>query len=160
MTEVRTFAEGALRWVQASGSGRTWATASAAPTALVGFVEAGFQAGSAARYATIMERGIPHHHKFMSKEAGEVTFQFKEAVTGNDPAQRVATASGASVPMLHFELKSDRLEDTGSGPSGLYYQYIGCVLVDNQWTEGEEGNMRRQTWRYLAMTETGSGYLG
>ena len=38
MPEVRNRYEGALRWVQASGSGSGWATASGAPTALMGFV--------------------------------------------------------------------------------------------------------------------------
>lgn len=155
-TEVRVFAEGSLRWAAASASGGAWATASAAPTALVGFVQAGMAAPSAQRVTTIMERGVPSHHKVIGKDAGEIVFTIQEAVTANDPALRVATAGGATVPLMHFELKSKAAEDA----SALYYQFLHCALVSNNWTEGEEGNTRQQTWRYLSYVgPTASGYL-
>lgn len=157
--EVRVFAEGALYWVQASGTGGAWATASAATTALVGFVEAGMNQTSAQRIVTITDRGIPKHHKIIGKEPIELTLEFKQAVTANDPAITVATSSGASTPMIHMELKSDSVE-LGGG-SATYRQFRYGVLSDNQWTEQEEGNMARQTWVFLEMNgPTGSGYVG
>ena len=39
--EARVFAEGTLKWVQASGTGAAWGTASAPGSATVGFVQAG-----------------------------------------------------------------------------------------------------------------------
>ncbi len=157
--EVRVFAEGALRWAQASGTGGAWATASGASTALVGFVQAGFSNTSAQRAVTITDRGIPKHHKVIGREPVTLTLEFLQAVTANDPAISVATSLGASTPMLHFELKSDSVE-LGAG-SATYRQFRYAVLTDNQWTEGEEGNVARQTWVALEMNgPTASGYLG
>lgn len=158
--EARVFAEGSLRFVQASGTGGSlisaMVTASAPATGLVGLVQAGTKGPSAQMVETIKERGVPHHHKVIGKEAGEVTFSFLEAVTANDPALRIGTAAGASVPMAHFELKSKAPEDA----SALYYQFYHCTLVSNNWSEEEKGNAREQTWRYLSMVgPTASGYL-
>lgn len=156
--EPRVFAEGALRWVQASGTGMAWTTASAAPTALVGFVQAGTQQTSAQRVTTVMDRGAPKHHKIVGRDAPEITFEFLETVTANDPAVQVKTASGASTPMLHFEIKHDAKEAGAS--SALYHQFHWGVLIDNQWTEREEGNVNRQTWRFLAVSgANATGYL-
>jgi hypothetical protein len=155
-TEVRVFAEGSLRFVAASAPNGGWITASAPASALVGFVQAGTQAPSAQTVLTIYDRGVPNHHKVTRKEAHEFTFTFQEAVTANDPALRVATAGGATVPLLHFELKSKAAEDG----SAIYYQLHHCSLVSNNWTEGEDGNNRQQTWRALSYVgPTASGYL-
>lgn len=157
--EVRVFAEGALRWVQASGTGGAWATASGAATALVGYVQAGMSQSSANRVITITDRGVPKHHKEIGREPIELTLEFLQAVTANDPALSVATSEGASTKMMHMELKSDSVE-LGGG-SATYRQFRYGVLSDNQWTEQEEGNVARQTWIFLEMNgPTGSGYIG
>ncbi len=39
MPEVRIMSEGTLRYVQGSGSGRTWGTASAPASGLYGYVQ-------------------------------------------------------------------------------------------------------------------------
>src|SRR3990172_11579920 len=101
--EVRIFAEGSLRWVQASGTGG-WATASAPITALMGFVQAGLAIASARNFTTVMERGVPHHHKFLDEQPPEVTFTYLQAVTAN--MANPATASGVSTPQMHFQLRS------------------------------------------------------
>src|SRR3972149_9034460 len=101
--EVRTFAEGALRWAQASGTGG-WATASAPATALVGFVQAGMTYNSARGVVTVMERGTAHHHKITTVNAQEFQFTYLQAVTGNKAAP--ATAAGASTPQVHLDLES------------------------------------------------------
>jgi hypothetical protein len=157
--EVRVFAEGALRWAQASGTGGAWSTASAATTALVGFVQAGTQQSSAQRAITVTDRGMPKHHKVIGKDPISLTINFLQAVTANDPALSVTTSLGASTPMLHFELKSDSVE-LGNG-SATYRQFRYAVLTDNQWSEEEEGNKCQQTWVCLEMNgPTASGYLG
>ena len=153
--EVRTFAEGALRWVQASGTGG-WATASGALTALIGFVQAGMTYNSARGVATVMERGTAHHHKVTTVNAQEIQFAYLQAVTGNKAAP--ATASGASTPQVHFEIKGTDTELPSV--TAQYYQFHNCVKVTEGWTEGENGNQWQETWRALSMTgPTGSGYI-
>ncbi len=70
--EARVFAEGTLKWVQASGTGPAWATASAPASATVGFVQAGVSTNSAATIVTVKERGFPHHHKQVGSRADRV----------------------------------------------------------------------------------------
>lgn len=162
MAEVRVFAEGALRWIVASGSATTaFTTASAAQSALLGFVQAGTTQSSAQTIVMIKERGIPHHPKVIGKEAIQVKFKFYQAVTANDPALAMSTGvgQGASTPMVHMELKSDAHE-LGTA-SAVYRQYLFGVISDNPWGEGEEGNGSDQTWEFVRMVgPTASGYLG
>lgn len=162
MPEVRIFAEGALRWIIASGSANTsMTTASAAPSALLGFVQAGTQYTSAQTVTPIKERGIPHHLKVVGKDAIQLQYKLLEAVTANDPAFILSTGvgQGASVPMVHMEIKSDASE-LGSG-SAIYHRFLFGVCVENPWTEGEQGNEQSQTWQFVRMVgPTASGYLG
>lgn len=154
--EVRTFAEGALRWVQASGTGG-WQTASAAQSALMGFVQAGLRINSARNVQTIMERGIPHHHKVIESTPVEVQFTYLQAVTAN--MANPTTASGASTPQAHFELRSTDAEAL-SGPSAQWWQFMNGVLVSRGPTEAANGNQIQEIWRFLAMTgPTGSAYM-
>jgi hypothetical protein len=156
--EVRIFAEGRLGWVNASATAGGWVTAAGAvsSTGPMGYVQAGFQGASAARIVTIMDRGNPSHHKHGGKNPVEVTFEFLVAATANDPALNNVTAGGASLPLKHFELKMAAGEST----TAHYYQFHHGAKVDNTFTEGEDGNKHRQTWRFLSMTgPTASGYL-
>lgn len=159
MTEPRVFAEGTLRWVAASAPNGGWLTASAPISAsgAVGFVQAGMSHASAAKRATISDRGIPVHHKNIGREPIEITFTFMEAITANNPAGYKTTGASQSLPLLHFEHKATAAEDG----SAYYYQYHHGTLIDDTWTEGEEGNAKKQTWRFLSMTgPTASGFLG
>jgi hypothetical protein len=153
--EVRTFAEGTLRWVQASGTGG-WATASGAQTGLIGFVQAGASFASAREFAQIRERGKLHHHKFQSDNATELTFTYLQSVaaSGANPA----TASGASTPQVHMELRQQAAEDGAT--SGEYFQFRNGVMLSRGWTEAEEGNQYQETWRFLSwLGPTASGYI-
>lgn len=154
MSEVRNRLEGELRWVQASGTGATWATASAPASGLVGFVR-NFTFTSAATVATIMERGIPHHNKMVSKQPVNVAATFAWTGTNAIPA----SGSGASVPMYHLELKYKQPE---KGNTGMYYQFYGVPFPSLQFSEGDEENTIALTLNnILAMNgPTGSGYLG
>lgn len=153
-SEVRVQAEGLLRWVQASGSGNVWATASAPQSGLVGYVQS-FSHTSAQEMTTIMERGKPTHHKFMSSTPPEVTYEFLWTGTNAFPT---ATASGASVPMFHLEFRASASETPGTG---VYYQYHGCVPLTNDFTENAEGNTISYSFRALGMNgPSASGYLG
>ena len=155
--EVRTFAEGALRWVQASATGASWTTASAAATGLIGFVQAGLAFPSARTVNTIMERGTPHHHKITEEAPIQVSFTYKQAVTANMPPTTV-TAAGASVPAVHFELKS--LAPEFGATSGQYAQFIHCTMVSRNFTEAVEGNDIAETWVARAVVwPTASGYI-
>jgi tetrahydromethanopterin S-methyltransferase subunit D len=156
MSEARVFAEGALRYVEASGSGTAWQTASAAHTGLVSYVQAGFTVNSARKVATIMERGYPSHHKIIGAEA--VTTQFTyllSNVAGMLPY--TATADGASVPLYHLELKSDA--DEGDA-TAVWTQFVRGVLVSRNITEAEEGNTVQENWAFISQSgPTGSGYI-
>lgn len=153
--EVRTFAEGSLRWVQSSGTGG-WATASAAATALLGFVQAGLAFNSATTINTIMERGIPHHHKFQDRQPIEVTFTYLQGVTAS--MANPAIASGVSTPQAHFELRHTDAEVAAA--SAQYHNFQNGVLVTRGWSEAEAGNQWQETWRFLYMIgPTASGYL-
>lgn len=153
MSEVRVQSEGILRYVQASGSGRTWATAAGPASGRVGLVRS-FQFTSAETINTVMERGIPDHHKLTSKQPIEVTFSL--AWTGSGIP--IASGLGASVPMNHYEFMAQRPED-GLGPTGFYHQFHGGVITNVQFTEGDE-DLINLTIRALGMSgPTGSGFL-
>jgi hypothetical protein len=154
-TEGRTFYEGELRWVQASGTG-VWATASAAATGLIGYVRAGMNTTETFRYATVMDRGMPKHHKFQGKDPVEVTFDVIYGITANYP--NPATASGMSVKAVHLELKSRTDEWTTA--SGLYMQWMGAVLLSRRFSEAEDGDTVSFTYRALNCSAfMGSGYI-
>ena len=154
--EARVFAEGTLKWVQASGTGAAWGTASAPASATVGFVQAGTTTNSAATIVTVKERGYPHHHKQVGAEPIEIQFTYLQAVTAN--MANPATASGVSTKQVHFELRQQ--DNEVAAASGQYFQMWNCVLVSRGWTEGEEGNQYQETWNALGMLgPTASGYL-
>jgi hypothetical protein len=153
MAEVRTMAEGTLRHVQASGSGRTWATAAAAPAGLMGYVQS-FSFNSAQTITTIMERGVPDHHKVTEKSPITVNIDF--LWTGS--ALTYLTASGSTVPMVHLELRASA-QEYGAG-TAFYYQFMGAALESVKLDEAKEGDKVSMSFVTLAMTgPTASGYL-
>ena len=152
--EVRVAAEGTLKFIQASGSGRTWATASAAPSGLVAYVQS-FSFTSGQTTVQVMERGVPDHHKIVSKQPIDVTFEC--LWTGS--FANALTASGTTVPMFHLEHKAAAQEIGAT--SAFYHQFHGAVLQSVGLTEAAEGNRISLTFRALAMNgATASGYLG
>lgn len=154
MPEVRVAAEGSLRYVQASGSGRTWATASAAATGYLGYVQS-FTFTSGTNLVTIMDRGNPDHHKQTMKNPIDITVQYQWTGGFFD----AGSGSGASVPMLHLEFRAARPE-VGDGSSAFYYQFHGVARINNQVTEQQDGDTINITYRALAMNgPTGSGYI-
>lgn len=153
-SEVRTFPEGTLRMVQASGSGRTWVTAATPNSALFGYVQAGKSVQSARTMNAIMERGFPDHWKFGENQPLTVTFTVKQ--TGAISA--FLTASGASVPMVHLEHRASAPEN--GTLTGIFNQFFGCVIQSISWTENPDGNAIQFTFGALgANLFTGSGYL-
>jgi hypothetical protein len=158
--EVRTYREGTLRWVQASGRGTGWTTASAPQSGLFGFVQEGanYQVG-ANEFVPIYNRGSLSHNKLVRNLPVEGSFTVLEGITGDWPDMRIGTASGATVPMIHLEFKYLYTE-LGAG-SGYYYQVMGVPFPEGvRVTEGAEGNSREYTFRGLtAVGPTASGYL-
>jgi hypothetical protein len=154
LSEVKVFAEGSLWWVQASGSGRAWATAATPASGLIGYVT-DFSFSSAATITTIMERGVPDHHKLTERSRIEPSFSM--LWTGNH-ARPTATGTGASVPMFHLEFKASRAEDFAG--SGHYYQFHGAALQSFDFKEAKEGDNISMKMACLAMNgATASGYL-
>lgn len=154
MPEVRTQQEGEMRFVQASGSGRAWATGATPPSGIVGYVQ-DFSFTSAQQIATIMNRGIPDHHKMQSKTPIDLNVNY--LWTGGQFT--ALTASGASMPEFHMEYRASAVE-VGNGSTGAYYQFMGCALIQAQLQERPEGTIINAQYRALAMVgPTGSGYL-
>lgn len=153
MAEVRTLAEGTLRWILASGSGTTWATASAAASGTFGYVTE-FSYTSGQRTVQISDRGVPTHNKVVGKDAIQVQTTF--LWTGHIPS--AISGSGASVPMFHIEHVANAPEN---GNTGRYHQFHGAVVGSQQLSEAEEGNTIQLQFMALAMNgPTASGYLG
>lgn len=158
--EVRVFAEGTLRGVQASGSGRTWATAASPPSALYGFVQNGMSITSAQTVTQIMDRGIPDHNKITEKAGIKVTVaQLHTYQTGFISPFAILTASGTTVPMQHLEWRVSAAE-VGAGATGEYWQFYGVATESIKITEDSKGNKRDWSFVCLGYTgPTGSGFL-
>lgn len=155
--EIRIHREGTLRWVQASGTAG-WATASAPASGLIGFVQAGFDffMPLAKKYETILNRGIPSHHKLVELEPGKASFTVLWGVTGDWPA--IITSSGVSTPQVHLEFRMQ--QDELAAASGLYYQLTNCVELSRKITEEANGNKIVFSYQYLTgIGPTGSGYI-
>lgn len=154
MPEARTLLEGELRWVQASGSGRTWATAATPASGIVGFC-AGVTITSGQTITTIMNRGIPDHHK--KTEAAAIDISFDMLWTGTY-ALPTASGGGASVPMWHYEFRTSAPE-LGAA-SAYYYQFYGCPMVSVDIKEAKEGDTVSIKTKALGMSGANtSGYL-
>ena len=146
MGEARNSTEGTLAWVQASGSGKTFATASAPASAVFGFAE-NFRFASAVDRAVIMDRGIPSHYKLNSRTVIDWSCDVLYANTGEWP-MLWTTASGSTTPMGHLQLKMTAPEMGSS----LYYVLIGAALDSFEFTETTPANKLALKGRALAMS--------
>ena len=151
MAEVFTLSEGELRWVQASGSGTGWQTASAPQSGLMGFVTTTtFTSG--APHVAMYDRGIPNHFKRTQRDPINIGVAFN--FTGDWP--RPSAGQGASVERLHLELKL-----FNSGLQSGYYQFHGVVLPTVDYAAALEGDtFTLNGLMALSMIRTASGYLG
>lgn len=155
MSEVRVAREGTLRFVQGSGSGTAWTTASAPASGTLGYVQS-FSFTSGQNLVTISDRGNPDHHKVTMKNPIDLTVNY--LWTGG--FHNAGSGSGASVPFYHFEWRAATPE-VGDGTSAFYYQFYGVAQVSNQVSEQTDGDTIAITYRALRMLgPTGSGYLG
>lgn len=158
MSEVRVGMEGSLSWVQASGSGRTWATATGPASGVAMAFITDFSFTSGQTITTIMDRGRPHHHKQTEVAPIDVSFSFNW--TGQNAIPSATTGTGASVPMFHYEFKSTRNEDGSGAGSGYYYQFMGAAFLSTDFKEAKEGDTHAYKIRALAMSGANtSGYL-
>ena len=156
MPEARNALEGTLRWVQASGSGSSWATASAPASRTLGFVE-NFKFTSALQRDVIMSRGRASHHKLVSVGPIPVSFDVLYAVTADWPSP--ATASGSTTPMVHLELKMTAPEVAAL--TGIYYQFYGWPINSLDFSETTPANRLSFQGQALGMSgANASGYLG
>lgn len=153
MGEVRVQVEGSLRFVQASGSGRSWATGSAPTSGLLAFVQS-FQFTSAQTITTISDRGIPDHHKITQKAPIQLTVN--ALWTGANPL--AASGASATVPMYHLEFRASAGEIGAA--SAFYYDFYGAALQQVQLQEQAAGNTIQLQYMCLGMSGANtSGYL-
>lgn len=147
MTEVVVLGEGALRYVQPSGGlPMSWATASAAPSGLFGFVKS-MRLTSAQKLATIINRDTPDHHKWVGAEPIELEVEFLS--TGGWPS--ASASNGASVPYWLMEHRA--FVPNSANGSAVWHQFYGCYLEEGSFAEAEEGNTL--TYRFKLL-----GYVG
>lgn len=152
--EVRVMSEGSLRFVRGSGSGNTFATASAPVSGLFAYVRS-FSYTSAQNVQTVSDRGVPSHHKITQYTPVDVTFQC--GWTGGYPS--AITGGGATVPLFHLEHRASAAE-IGAGTTGVYNLFIGAALISQRLNESENEDTIDLTYRCLAcVLNTGSGYL-
>ena len=158
--EVNIFAEGTFRVVQASGSGRTWGTGATPPSALLGYVQNGMNINSAQTVTTIMERGLPDHHKISEKAPIKVSItQLHTYQTATINQMAILTASGTTVPLMHAEWRISAAE-VGNGTTGMYYEFLGIATESIKITEDSKGNKLDFSFVCLGMVgPTGSGFL-
>lgn len=153
MGETRNPREGTLRWVQGSGSGAAWATASAPTSGLIGYVT-NMTRTIAQTMEPVMQRGTPTHWKKVDDQAVALSWDLLWGVTGDYPV--FASGSGASVPLLHLEFKATAPEAL----AGIWEQYHGVVADSIALTETNPVNTQTWTCRALsACASTASGYL-
>lgn len=157
--EIFVQAEGVLRFVQASASGgnasgaRVWATGSAPPSGTLAYVQSfGYTSGRTIQ--TILDRGLPTHHKETQKDPIQLTFNC--LYTGAIPEP--VSASGATMPLYHIEFEAN---DAANGNTGRYMQFHGVAIKSVQFSENAQGDTVAFTTVALGMNgPTGSGYLG
>lgn len=154
MAEIFVQREGALRWAQVSGNGLSWQTAAAAPTGLMGFIQS-FSIKSAQTVTTIMDRGVPSHHKVTDKPIVEVDFSFLS--TGYWPTG-VATNSLATTPQFLMEFK--QVASNSANGSAVYHQFYGVGIRSVKFDEGKDGNtITLSTYAVTYTGPTASGYM-
>jgi hypothetical protein len=149
--EIRNYAEGELRWVQASGvSG--WVTGVNALTGLIGYIQAGFTYSDVIQSVVISDRGIPKHHKTQSRIPPELNFTVLYGLTAQYPTSVV---QGASVAKIHFEMKMNEREVGSSN----YIRFTDCVKLSEQFTEAENGNTLQWVYRALSVSDLSNSSL-
>jgi hypothetical protein len=160
--EVRTLAEGTLRWVQAGAAATTgvtgWVTASAPASGLFGYVQAGMTFSRTETFVGIHDRGVPKHFKHTKTEIGKGNFKLLYGITADYPATAL-TASGWSVPMVHLEWRANYTENGTA--SGIYWQLHNVVIDTPKLTEAENGDDATYDFQFISWNgPTASGYLG
>ena len=149
--EVRTLEEGSLAWVQASASGdannfpvQGFYTGSAPASGLITYADSlGYTSGQ--RIAVQSDRGRPSHNKYMGTDAIQVNFGYRW--TGQWPT--IATAAGASVPMVHLEYRSQTPEIHATAVQVA--RFFNVPVLSLQFAEGEENNTLQATLQALGM---------
>lgn len=152
--EVKVQAEGSLWAVQASGANPTgWVTGTTPVSARIGYVQS-FSFTSARDLGTMMDRGVPMHHKHLGAQPIDLTFNF--LWTGAQPEP--ASGGGFTMPMWHLEFKATE-KDVGAG-SGRYFQFYGAAISQSQFTENKDGNTIALSTKALGMSGSNTtGYM-
>lgn len=158
--ETRIAAESTLRFVQASGHTGIFATGAAAAAKLVIFCEEVRATLPPPEYSWMRDRGVLSHPK-RTNDGGPYTVEFKAASVNTGSlltlAQSLATASGASVPKVHAEIKALTNEDPSL--TGVFHQFHHGVLRELGFAEGDPNAFTLKYEFWSATLNTASGYL-
>jgi len=145
--EIYNLREGTLNWVSASGNSPDWVTAINSPSGgAIGmaFVR-NFDYGSGATFNTVMDRGVPNHHKAVTNDP--LTVNIAMGYTG-----------GVGIPgyPVHLEF---RLNNAPNGSA--FFQFHSCVRPTHAFAENDQENTMTDSFVALGMVEaTASGWLG
>ena len=156
MSQVFNLADGHFALVPASGLSASgtglhalgWRTAPGA-TAIGPLVYfEGLQVTSARTIRTIMNRGIPSHHKLVDRQALRLTFSYLH--TGGE---------GIPTDLLHAQFGAIADDFSGNVAARDFTHFTHCVLENQDLNEQPENNMRNVSMLALQMFHSGSGLL-
>lgn len=141
--EVFNMREGELSWVSASGNSNAWATGTTPPSGVaIAFVR-DFSWESARTINTVMNRGVPHHHKVVDQQP--ISLSVGYGFTG---------AQGIPDYPVHLQFK------VSDGTNSAFWMFNHARRSNHAFAEAAEENTLTDTYVALGMIEaTASGYL-
>lgn len=154
MPEVINFKNSVLALAVGNGSGRTWSTAAGAASTVFAFVQS-MSWSSGRDIATIMDRGVPNHHKEIRRNPIEL--ELEVFWTGGFPGNPV---TGASASVSHYNVELMAITDNATART--WYQFFGAAPTNTQFRsqDGNDADTFTLTMRALAMNgPTASGYI-
>lgn len=142
--EIYNMREGVISWVSASGNSPSFATAASSPSGIaVGFVRS-FNYASGATFNTVMNRGVPNHHKTVTNDP--ITLDMSYGYSG-----------GNGIPSYPVHVQFF----VNNAPNGsAFWVFNSCVRPTHNFAENEQENTMSDSFIALGMIEaTASGYL-
>jgi hypothetical protein len=145
MSDVFNMREGILSWVSASGNSNAWATGASSPSgSAIAFIR-DFTFGSGQTINTVMNRGVPNHHKIVDAQPISVSFTYGYSGLSGVPHYPVH---------LEFKLRNPITD------ASAYFHFHNSFRTTHDFTENAEENTLADAFVALGMTHaTASGYL-
>ena len=150
MSIVFNLADGHFGLVAASGISGGWVTAASPPysaSPLLYFE--GLSVTSARQVTTVMDRGVPAHHKVTQRNPLQLSFSYLH--TGGP---------GIPLMLLHSQFAADAEDLSYSTIAQRDFTYFThCIVANQDLAEQPENNMVNVTMHALTMFHTGTAYL-